>query len=395
MRIKKKVWIWLVVFLLLIVGYIIFFRKEKELIIWQENLNFEIKSEIKIKDIIKDSKNCTITNEEEYLNTDQLGEQKIKIRYKQKEKEHETELTIKIVDTESPVINYEKEIEINVGESIDLLKDVKVTDNSGEEIIVKVNGEYDINKEDKYNLQYEAEDSSGNKTVEEFTLIVTKKIIGTNYPKLIVPEGGKEVSKTEKGFTVYEVDGSTYIDSILIANKTYPLKNGYVPTDTYTSADGVTSQCATCINNVAYNAWLDMKRDATALGLNIWIQSGYRPQSLQERLYNDYVARDGKNAADTYSSRPGHSEHQTGLCFDLNSISDAFASTNEGRWVNENAYRYGFIIRFPNGKENETGYKYESWHLRYVGTDLSYKLYNEGNWISLEEYFGITSEYKN
>ena len=129
------------------------------------------------------------------------------------------------------------------------------------------------------------------------------------------------------------------------------------------------------------------------MGLNIWIQSGYRPESVQEKLYNNYVARDGKVAADTYSSRPGHSEHQTGLCFDLNSITDAFANTQEGKWVNENAYRYGFIIRFPKGKENETGYKYESWHLRYVGTDLSYKLYNNGNWISLEDYFGVTSEY--
>ena len=90
---------------------------------------------------------------------------------------------------------------------------------------------------------------------------------------------------------------------------------------------------------------------------------------------------------------PGNSEHQTGLCFDLNSIDDSFGDTVEGRWVNDNCYKYGFCIRFPKGKDAYTGYQYESWHLRYVGKDLAEKLYNNGNWISLEEYFGITSEY--
>ena len=98
-------------------------------------------------------------------------------------------------------------------------------------------------------------------------------------------------------------------------------------------------------------------------------------------------------AADTYSSRPGNSEHQTGLCFDLNSIEDSFQYTSEGKWVNDNCYKYGFCIRFPKGKDAYTGYQYESWHLRYVGTELAEKLYNNGDWISLEEYFGITSEY--
>ena len=105
-------------------------------------------------------------------------------------------------------------------------------------------------------------------------------------------------------------------------------------------------------------------------------------------------SRNGEEAADTYSSRPGHSEHQTGFCFDLNSIDDTFTNTNEGKWVNQNAYLYGFVIRFPKGKEEYTGYIYESWHLRYVGKDIAKKLYNNGDWISIEEYYGITSRYK-
>ena len=136
-----------------------------------------------------------------------------------------------------------------------------------------------------------------------------------------------------------------------------------------------------------------MKADMASLGMNIWIQSGYRSYSLQESLYNKYVNRDGKLAADTYSARPGYSEHQTGLAFDLNSISDEFQDTSEGKWVNENAWRYGFILRYPKSKESITGYKYESWHLRYVGEDLAAKLYNNGDWITLEEHFNLTSKY--
>lgn len=102
---------------------------------------------------------------------------------------------------------------------------------------------------------------------------------------------------------------------------------------------------------------------------------------------------DGKEAADTYSSRPGHSEHQTGLSFDLNTITNSFINTPECKWVNDNCYKFGYIIRFPKNKEKETGYMYEPWHLRYVGTDLAFKLYNNGDWLSLEDYFGITSTY--
>lgn len=187
-------------------------------------------------------------------------------------------------------------------------------------------------------------------------------------------------------------DGLKIIDGILIVNKSYPLPKDYVPTNTYKDATGL-NYCTTCIDKEAYEKYKEMKADATALGLNIWIQSGYRSYSLQESLYNKYVDRDGKIAADTYSARPGHSEHQTGLAFDLNSITDDFQYTDEGKWVNNNCYKYGYILRYPKGKENITGYKYESWHLRYVGIDLATELYNNGDWITLEEHFNLTSAY--
>lgn len=187
-------------------------------------------------------------------------------------------------------------------------------------------------------------------------------------------------------------DGLKIIDGILIVNKSYPLPKDYVPTNTYKDATGL-NYCSECINVDAYEKYKLMKADMASLGMNIWIQSGYRSYSLQESLYNKYVNRDGKLAADTYSARPGYSEHQTGLAFDLNSISDDFQYTSEGKWVNENAWRYGFILRYPKSKESITGYKYESWHLRYVGEDLATKLYNNGDWITLEEHFNLTSKY--
>lgn len=187
-------------------------------------------------------------------------------------------------------------------------------------------------------------------------------------------------------------DGLKIIDGILIVNKSYPLPKDYVPTNTYKDATGL-NYCSECINVDAYEKYKLMKADMASLGMNIWIQSGYRSYSLQESLYNKYVNRDGKLAADTYSARPGYSEHQTGLAFDLNSISDDFQYTSEGKWINENAWRYGFILRYPKSKESITGYKYESWHLRYVGEDLATKLYNNGDWITLEEHFNLTSKY--
>lgn len=196
---------------------------------------------------------------------------------------------------------------------------------------------------------------------------------------------------TSNGYTLTIKDSIAYIDGNLIVNKTYKLPENYKPTDPYspiTSDWGINN-----INKDVMEAFKLMQSDATSLGLNIYIASGYRGYNNQNSLYNNYVSIDGKEAADKYSARPGHSEHQTGLCFDLNSVDDSFADTNEGKWINNNAYLYGFIIRYPKGKEEETGYQYESWHLRYVGVELAKKLYNNGDWITLEDYYGISSSY--
>ena len=135
-----------------------------------------------------------------------------------------------------------------------------------------------------------------------------------------------------------------------------------------------------------------MQADAADEGLNIYISSGFRSYAYQEMLYERYVEKSGKAEADRYSARPGHSEHQTGLAFDLNTIDISFADTQEYVWVKEHCAEYGFIIRYPENKESITGYMYEPWHLRYLGKETAQKVAESG--LTLEEYLGIDSVYK-
>mgnify|MGYP001024781050 FL=1 len=235
----------------------------------------------------------------------------------------------------------------------------------------------------------EEKDNADGKTENKTIKTTTKKV----EEQTTMPVNSNK-NLTSKGYEIKEINGATYINDILIVNKTYPLQENYIPTNTKNNkVSSYTGVCNDCIDIEAYQEWTKMKADALAVGFNLWIQSGYRPYVLQEKLYNNYVSRDGKAEADRYSARPGYSEHQTGLCFDINNPSKSFNETEEAKWINDNAYRYGYILRYPKGKENETGYMYESWHVRYVGKELAEKLYNNGDWITLEDYLGITSEY--
>lgn len=170
----------------------------------------------------------------------------------------------------------------------------------------------------------------------------------------------------------------TYIKGVLIANKKYPLPKDYAPGE----------------NVEARAAFELMAQEAKTLGFELVAFSTYRSYEYQELLYNKYVERDGKENADRYSARPGYSEHQTGLAFDIGEkgredlwLTEAFGQSEAGKWLAENAHRYGFILRYPKGKEHITGYMYESWHFRYLGVELATKVKDSG--LTLEEYLGI------
>ena len=380
---KKKV-IFIIVLLCIIVslsfGAYYIYSSKKLLVKIDNNIEVSINSEVYNTDYIKVIANGKIITKKDKIDTTKVGEQVIKVKvqdYFKKEKDYTYKLNV--YDKESPVITYTKEHTTEYGKEIDLLKDVKALDNSNEIIEVSIEGKYDINKSGTYSLYYVAKDSTGNETKEPFTLKVKEKKV-VSKPSTTTQEIQKEDTTftTSKGFKGYTKDGITYIDGILVANKTYSLPSTYKP-------GGLTKETNDALNK--------MKAAAAIDGLNIYLSSGYRSYSTQNTIYNRYVKRDGIAKADTYSARPGHSEHQTGLAFDVNTINDTFHNTPEAKWLAANCYKYGLILRYPQGKTNETGYKYESWHFRYVGVDLATKLYNNGDWITLESYFGITSQY--
>lgn len=199
----------------------------------------------------------------------------------------------------------------------------------------------------------------------------------TPKPETSKPQASEPQTPSYNGSHKMEViDGITYFDGVMIANKTYTLPASYNPG----------------VQPVAMDAFYDMQAAAAADGISLWILSSFRSYEDQDVIYNRYVAQDGRDAADTYSSRPGHSDHQTGYTFDLNSLEQDFQYDPAGKWLDKNCYKYGFIIRYPKGKESSTGYMYEPWHVRYIGVDLATKVTQSG--LSLEEYFGITSQYQ-
>lgn len=195
--------------------------------------------------------------------------------------------------------------------------------------------------------------------------------------KVTVVEEGTRIIDLAASPAPEKVDypGLTYIDGILVANKTYSVPKEYSPG----------------LDPLAEERFNALRDSAAKDGLNLWICSGFRDYDLQNQLYEGYAAQDGYEKADTYSARPGHSEHQTGLAMDINMADSAFAGTPEAIWLEEHCWEFGFIIRYPADKVDITGYKYEPWHLRYVGGELAKELTEKG--ICLEEYLKIDSKY--
>ena len=167
----------------------------------------------------------------------------------------------------------------------------------------------------------------------------------------------------------------------ILVNKYNYLDKDYVPKD-------LVAIDYTKLSKHVANAFTEMKNAAKNENLNIIAVSGYRSYSYQDRLYNKYAKADGTEKADTYSARAGFSEHQTGLAVDVSNEKlpyTQFEKTKEFEWMKENAYKYGFILRYQKEKENITGYMYESWHYRYVGIEIS--TYIQKNNITYDEYY--------
>lgn len=267
---------------------------------------------------------------------------------------HKKTLTrqIEIIDTSKPEITLKGDTNLSISYGSTFTDPgYIISDNYDKEDDLTLNITYskkiNTKQSGKYKITYEVIDTSGNK--HEATRTVTVK----ERPKI---------------YTEY---GKTYVDGVLIVNKKYSLPANYNPG----------------INSEAYSWLKKMQNDIAKQGLELNLCSGFRSYSDQKYIYNNYVKQYGQATTDTFSARPGHSEHQTGLAFDVGAITTDFANWNAGKWLAANAHKYGFIIRYPKGKEHITGYQYEPWHIRYLGVELATKVYNSG--LTLEEYLGI------
>ncbi|CQR47062.1 D-alanyl-D-alanine carboxypeptidase [Paraliobacillus sp. PM-2] len=208
-------------------------------------------------------------------------------------------------------------------------------------------------------------------------------------------EINKHIAKVEKNTGLHVVDNPESIK--VYVNKQRKLPVGYtpphltVPDVPHYSAEGHPKRQ---LQKVAADALEKLFAEAKNQGIGLVAVSGYRSYERQEQIYQNNVATNGKEHADKYSAKPGTSEHQTGLAMDVASATEttatlleqSFSRTDAGSWLAEHAHDFGFIIRYPEGKSNITGYNYEPWHVRYVGKDVAMTIYQKK--ITLEEYFG-------
>lgn len=197
-------------------------------------------------------------------------------------------------------------------------------------------------------------------------------------PKVEAPAEEQPVDATKYQEGIKLPAKPTYINNILLANKQHPLPQNYAPGE----------------SKEARAAFETMKKDAQAAGIKLTAFSTYRDFARQKQLYEGYAAKDGQQAADRYSARPGFSEHQSGLAFDIGEdgqqehwASASFGATEGGKWLKNNAHKYGFILRYPEGAENITGYMHEAWHFRFVGKAAATEIFTKG--ITLEQYLGV------
>lgn len=170
-------------------------------------------------------------------------------------------------------------------------------------------------------------------------------------------------------------------DTLVLVNKYYALPSGIEPKNLVNiEGEKMTPEAA--------EAMKKMISDLRSTGLTLNLISGYRSEDTQRALYNRYGNSDGFDNADTYSARPNHSEHQTGLAMDVSEkwdLTEEFENTEQFKWLNENAYKYGYILRYKKDKVYMTGYTYEPWHYRYVGVEAATIIKNEN--LTFEEYY--------
>lgn len=171
----------------------------------------------------------------------------------------------------------------------------------------------------------------------------------------------------------------------VVVNKKHRLPSDYIPPLTSVAGGQLRPEAASALQKLL--------GAAETAGAPMVIVSSYRSYQTQVSTYQYWVNTQGQEQADRESARPGHSEHQTGLTADMGNpdgscqLIGCFANTFAGQWLAAHAHEYGFIIRYPDGMESETGYIYEPWHIRYVGVDNATAIFNSGQ--TMDQYYGV------
>lgn len=244
------------------------------------------------------------------------------------------------------------------------------------------------------NIQYVLENSYN----EVFVNIVLEKyFIDDNFLKYIDyynQNPSEELSLIVGIINVKMDDCKTNLDDgfLMLVNKFCELSSDYLPTN----VKEISSRYAYSDNFIlddVLDFYKEMFKAAETDGAKLVISSGYRSYQDQEETYNQYLKARGRDYVNSYVALPGHSEHQTGFAFDILTLganTSNFEETKEFSWLKNNAYKYGFIMRYPKGKEKITGYQYEPWHYRYVGKEVALKIHEED--ITFDEYYAYYIE---
>lgn len=332
-----------------------------------QNRKIQVNTEASAKDFIEGIGNGRLV-EDVPIDTSSVGRKKVTVKIKVGNEVRDYTFDVEVIDNQAPSITVASERwNVLKGTPLEYMSKAEAVDNSGEEIAITVEGEYDPNSTGEQTLTLTAKDSSGNTSQQNIAINVIE----------ITSDMGDMTFLTNKGNNAEIKDGVLYVDGIIVVNKTFGLPENY----------------GSDLEAPAIEAMRKMFAAASSEGLYLDTVTEYRSYNEQADLFEYWsvVAREGEDTMSTV--KPGHSEHQTGLAIDVNSTSTSFADSAEGVWLASNCQKYGFIMRYPKDKVEVTGCAWEPWHVRYVGTELAEKLYNGGNWITLEEYFGLPSEY--
>ena len=365
---------------------VITYHGENETIILEAGESFDYLKDIEAKDCKGNDITKNITYKK--MNENELGEHNI-VYTVEDERGNSSQFTLKvnIVDTKAPTILAKDTITLEYGSDFTL--DIK---NSGVQAIdsfegditskIKIDGSIDTKKAGKYLVTFTVEDSSGNVSKMNMTIIVKEKVtINQGY------SGPEYYDGILNPFSITPKIVSNPSSMQVVVNKYNALPDNYAPNDLVK----ITSNGGNILlRKEAAQHWEAMQAQAKSEGIILVAFSGYRTKDYQKTLFYNYYNQSPRKAY-FYSAVPRRSEHELGLALDIGynqSFPENFYETPQGKWLQKNAHLYGFVLRYPSDKVNITQYAYESWHYRYVGVEDATKMKISN--LTLEEYYHVS-----